>query len=142
MKFRNMHTLYTKNNEPIKHPFVLDTLAYYEIMRELNQEQQSIIKQIVLWRKNNPRKRFCLFITGGASIEKTFVALELYHALLRLYIYNLQSGPLKKKDRIVTFTGKVAYVANVVTIHLAYHLLLSPCDMNPLISKTVGRNPT
>ena len=39
MKFKNIVTKYTKNNEFIKHSFVLDTLAYHEIMRQLNQEQ-------------------------------------------------------------------------------------------------------
>lgn len=35
--FKNTQTKYTKNNEFIKHPFVLDTLAYHEIMRQLSQ---------------------------------------------------------------------------------------------------------
>jgi len=85
MQLKNTQTKYTKDNEFIKHPFVLDTLAYHEIMKQLNQEQQSVIKQIVLWKKNNPGKRFYLFITRGASTRKTFTAQALYHALVHLY---------------------------------------------------------
>jgi len=51
IQFGNTQTKYTKNDEFIKHPFVLYTLAYHKIMRQLNQEKQSIIKQIVLWKK-------------------------------------------------------------------------------------------
>jgi len=82
MQFKNTQIKYTKNNEFIKNHFVLDTLAYHEIMMQLNKEKQSIIKQIVIWKKNNPGKCFYFFITRGAITGIKFIAQALYHALV------------------------------------------------------------
>ena len=105
-------------------------------MRQLNQEKQSIIKQIVLWKMYNPGKRFYLFITRGASTGNTFTAQALYHALVRIYNKDLQSDPLKKKGLILVFTGKAAYIAHGVILHSTLHLPLSPCHMVPFASNT------
>ena len=75
----------------------MDTLAYHEIMRQLNQEKQSIIKQIVLWKNNNPGKRLYLFITRGEGTGKIFATQALYLSLINIYNKCLQSEPLKKK---------------------------------------------
>lgn len=54
----------------VKQPFVLSTNDYYDIRKKLNKEQQSIIKEIIMWKKNNPTTPFHLILTGGAGTRK------------------------------------------------------------------------
>ena len=80
-----------------KKPFLLDMENYHAIRRNLNNEQQSIVKEIVARKKNNPSTPFHLFLTGGAGTGKTHTAKIAYDALLHFYDKEIGSDPLKKK---------------------------------------------
>ena len=70
---------------------------YRAIRRNLNNEQQSIVKEIVARKKNNPSTQIHLFLTGGVGTGKTHTAKIDYDALLHFYDKEIGSDPLKKK---------------------------------------------
>ena len=120
-----------------KKPFLLDMDKYHAIRRNLNNEQQSIVKEIVARKKNNPSTPIHLFLTGGAGTGKTHTAKIAYDALLHFYDKEIGSDPLKKKGLKVAFTGKAAYNVGGVIVHSALRLPLNSSNMLPLNSNTL-----
>lgn len=73
-------------------------------------------------KKHFPDTPIHLFLTGGASTGKIFVAKAIFQALVRHYNKHLASDPLKPKGIILASTGKAAYNVDGSTVHSALHL--------------------
>ena len=61
------------------------------------------------------------------SLHKHFI-MHWYRFIMNNYKVKFW----KKKDLILSITGKVAYISHGVTIHSTLHFPLSPCHMVPL----------
>lgn len=119
----------------IAHPFFLNQDFFWR--RQLNYEQQSIVKVVVMKKKIEPRKPIYLFLTGGAGTRKIFTAKVLFQAMIQIYDKQLHSDPLKPKGIIVASTGKSTHNAGGVTAHSIFHLPCSSTKMLPLDSNTL-----
>ena len=105
--------------------------------KKLNEEQQCITKEIIMWKKNNTSTPFYLFLTRYARTRKTTTSKTIYYGLLHHYIKDRHRDPLKKKGTVDALSGNVAYNANGATTHSAFHLPLSSSNILPLSSNTL-----
>ena len=92
---------------------------YHALRKTLNNEQETIAKEIITRKRNDPLSSNYLFLTGGEGTGKTHTAKTIYHGLLQYYDKQIESNPLKRKGLIVAFTGKSAYNVGAVTTHFA-----------------------
>ena len=103
----------------------------------MNNEQETITKEIITRKRNDPFSPIYLFLTGGVRTGKTHTAKAIYHGLLHYYDKQLESDPLKRKGLILVFTGKAAYTIGGVTVHSALRLSFGSTKMLPLNSNTL-----
>jgi hypothetical protein len=127
----------SSSHSEIAHPFLLSNDEYFKLRRQLNREQQTILKDVLMSKKLTPDKPLYLFLTGGAGTGKTFTAKVLFEALIRIYDKKLDSDPLKTKGVIVASTGKAAFNAGGITAHSIFHLPCNSAKMLPLDSNTL-----
>jgi hypothetical protein len=74
---RNIRIYANRPYHILKQPHILEDLELFNIRRQLNQEQATIMKYILTKKKSQPNKPVHLFLTGGAGMDKTFTAKEL-----------------------------------------------------------------
>ena len=70
----------------------------------MNNEQETITKEIITRKINDPLSPIYLFLTSGEGTGKTHTAKTIYHGLLHHYDKQLESDPLKRKGWILPFT--------------------------------------
>ena len=56
--------------EIVKQPHILENKEFYALRRKLNEEQATLVNDIVTKKKNNPNETLHLFVTGGAEKER------------------------------------------------------------------------
>ena len=56
-----------------KQPFIMGKEEYHDIREKLNKDQESIIKEIIMRKENEPITAIHLFLNGGAGIGKNFI---------------------------------------------------------------------
>ena len=66
----------------IDHPFLLMNEQCYNLERQLNREQQSILKDMLMKKLLVPDKPLHLFLMGEASTRKTIIAKVIFEALV------------------------------------------------------------
>jgi hypothetical protein len=115
-----------------KHPFLIENNEYHRIRHFLNQEQQTIVKDITLKKHLNMDTPLHLFLIGGARTGKTFTMKELLQILIRIYDSNNSSDPMKPKGLIVAYTGKDAYNVGGTKVHSAFLIPFNNSQFLPL----------
>ena len=56
-----------------KQPHIMRKEEYHEIREKLNKDQQSVIKEIIMRKENEPITAIHLFLNGGAGIGKNII---------------------------------------------------------------------
>ena len=123
--FQNIKKIETSFDKPyhlVKKPHILENNTFYNMKRQLNKEQATIVKDILTKKKRGPNELIYLFLTGGTGTGKTFTAKVLFQSLVHIYNNIIEYGPLKIKGLITTYTGKVAFNAGGVTVHFAFFM--------------------
>lgn len=117
------------------HPHLLDNTTYYSLRRQLNREQQTIVKDILLRKQIAQSEPLHLFLTGGAGTGKTFTAKAMYQGLLRIYNNTIGNDPDKTKGLLLAYTGKAAYNLGGTTLHSALLIPFNKSVSTPLSSE-------
>jgi hypothetical protein len=115
-----------------KHPLLIENNEYHRIIRLLNQEQQTILKDIALKKCLNMHTHVHLFLTGRAGTGKTFTVKALFQMLIRIYDSNNSSDPMKPKGLIVAYIGKDLYNAGGTKIHFAFLMPFNKSQFLPI----------
>ena len=62
--------------------------SHLEIAQQLNRQQKTILKSVLISKKLEPHKTLYLFLTGGASTWKTFIVKVLFEVVICILIRN------------------------------------------------------
>ena len=122
----------TRPYEIVKQPHILEDVEYYELMRQLNTEQASIVTDVITRKLYRPDELIYLLLTGGAGIGKTHTAKAIFQSLVRIHNVAFPYNPSQLKGIITTYTGKAAFNVGGVTLHSAFSLPFNNSDCSSL----------
>lgn len=107
--------------------------------RQVNKEQQSILKDVLMTKRLAPQKPLYLLLISGARIGKTFTPKFLFEAMIHFSDKKLDSDPLKTKGIIVTskVKGKAMFNVGGITAHFVFHPTCNSFKKLPLDSNTL-----
>jgi hypothetical protein len=83
--FQSIRNIRINDNIPyhiVKQPHILDNTKFFNIRRQLNQEQARIVKDILTKKKCDPNKPMHLFLIWGTGIGKTFTTKAIFQLLV------------------------------------------------------------
>jgi hypothetical protein len=136
--FQSTRNIRIDANRPyhiVKQPHILENLEFFNIRRQLNQEQATIMKDILTKKKSEPNKPVHLFLTGGVGTDKTFTTKALFQSLVHFYNVEMDYDPLQLKGLITAYTGKEVFNAGGVTLHSALYIPFNKSEYFPLNSE-------
>jgi len=109
---------------------IMPTHKFHSLLQKMNKEH--FIFYDVMYRKNqNPNEPIHLFITGGASIGKTFTLMFIIQALICYYNIHPHLCLLKWKVLLMAYIRKIIFNIDGTIIHSS---LFTPLNCKGLLS--------
>jgi hypothetical protein len=111
---------------------IMPTHEFHSLFQKLNNEQCFIFDDVMYRKKQNPNEPIHLFITGGASTNKTFTLMFLIQNLISFYNRHPRSNLLKKKALLMAYIGKTTFNIGGIIVHSSFSIPLNCKDLPSL----------